>query len=92
MTLLALLFSLAGFSALALAMDRHHHARIGARPARLRKRLLQVAGSLALALSLAASVADFGPAYGPIVWLGLLTAGAAPVLLALTYAPPRRKP
>lgn len=92
MTLLALLFSLAGFAALALAMDRHHQARTGARPARPRKRLLQAAGALALTLSLTATIAGFGLAYGPIVWLGLLTAGAAPVLLALTYAPARRKP
>lgn len=92
MTLLVLLLSLAGFAALALAMDRHHHARTGARPVKSRKRLLQLAGSLALILSFAASVAAWGWAYGPIYWLGLLTAGAAPVLLALTYAPPRRKP
>nr|WP_295107890.1 DUF3325 domain-containing protein [uncultured Caulobacter sp.] len=92
MTLLALLLSLAGFTALALAMDRHHHTATGARPAKRRKRLLQLAGILALTLAFVVAIAAWGWAYGPIYWLGLLTAGAAPALLALTYAPPRRKP
>lgn len=92
MTLLVLLLSLAGFAALALAMDRHHHAVTHIRPAKRRKRLLQMTGSLALILALVVSIATWGAAYGPIYWLGFLTAGAAPVLLALTYAPPRRKP
>jgi hypothetical protein len=92
MTLLTLLLSLAGFAALAFAMDRHHLAMTRARPAKTRKRLLQLAGSLALILALATSVVAWGPAYGPIYWLGFLTAGAGPVLLALTYANPRRKP
>ena len=92
MTLLALILCLAGFAALAFAMDRHHHAVTHVRPAKPRKRLLQLAGSLALILALVVSIAAWGPAYGPIYWLGFLTAGAAPVLLALTYAPLRRKP
>ena len=92
MTLLALFLSVAGFAALAFAMDRHHLAWTGARPAKTQKRLLQAAGALALALSLVTSVGAFGSAYGPIVWLGLLTGGAAPVLLVLAYAPTRRKP
>jgi hypothetical protein len=46
---------------------------------------------LTLTLSFATSISAWGWAYGPIYWLGLLTAGAAPVLLALTYAPSRRK-
>jgi hypothetical protein len=91
MTLLALLLSLAGFAALAFAMDRHHHAFANARPAKTRKRWLQLAGTLALSLALVVSIIAWGPAYGPIYWLGFLTAGAAPVLLALTYATPRRK-
>jgi len=91
MTLLALLLCLTGFAALALAMDRHHHALVGVRPAKARKRWLQLAGTLVLILALVVSITAWGPAYGPIYWLGLLTAGAAPVLLALTYAP-RRKP
>jgi hypothetical protein len=96
MIVLALLFSLAGFAALALAMDRHHQAVHRTRPNRRRKRLMQLGGAAALILSLAASIVAWGPVYGGVGWLGVLTAGAAPVLLALTYAPHRlairRKP
>lgn len=96
MIVLALLFSLAGFATLALAMDRHHQAVHRTRPAKRRKRLMQLGGSAALVLSLITSVLAWGLAYGAIGWLGMLSAGAAPVLLVLTYAPHRlairRKP
>lgn len=96
MIVLALLLSLVGFAILALAMDRHHQAVHRARPDKRLKRLMQLGGAVALTLSLVASVLAWGPAYGPIGWLGVLSAGAAPVLLVLTYAPHRlairRKP
>lgn len=96
MIVLALLLSLVGFATLALAMDRHHQAVHRTRPTKTRKRLMQLGGSAALSLSLVASLVAWGPAYGWIGWLGVLSAGAAPVLLVLTYAPDRlairRKP
>ncbi|WP_184717812.1 DUF3325 domain-containing protein [Caulobacter sp.] len=96
MIVLALLLSLVGFATLALAMDRHHQAVHRTRPDKRRKHLMQLGGATALTLSLVASVVAWGPAYGVIGWLGVLSAGAAPVLLILTYAPHRlairRKP
>jgi len=96
MIVLAALLCLAGFVALCLSMTRHHEALIGGRPSAGRRLALRVAGWKALALGAWASVHAWGPAYGAIGWLGLLTLSAAVVLLTLTYwrprAPRRPKP
>ncbi|MFT4253515.1 MAG: DUF3325 domain-containing protein [Caulobacter sp.] len=93
MTVLAFVLCLAGFSALSLAMPRHHSALVGGPLSPRRRLALKAGGWTGLGASLAASLAAWGPAYGVIGWLGLLTAAAALVLLAQTYAPAlRRKP
>jgi hypothetical protein len=88
MTLLALTLAYAGFTALALAMHRHHEEVFGSRriPA-LRRRGLRVAGWALLAASFPAAVAGWGWTMGPVLWCGLLTAAAAPLVLLLPVAP-----
>lgn len=91
MTLVAFLLCLAGFTALSLAMPRHHAALIGGSPPPRRRLILKLAGWLGLALGLVASLIAWGLAWGVVGWLGVLTAAAAPVLLAQTWWP-RAKP
>ncbi|KAF1048254.1 DUF3325 domain-containing protein [Xylophilus sp.] len=88
--LAALGFSLGGFAALSLAMDRHYEdwAGRGQEPGRWRGPL-RLLGTAGVALSLAASVARQGWSVGWVLWAGVLTAGALALVLVLTYAPRR---
>lgn len=76
-----------GFTALGLAMDRHHEDSYGrgSSPGP-RRPWLRGAGALGLLLSLAACLAIKGPAQGWVLWLGVLTAGALGVVGVLSYA------
>lgn len=83
-----------GFTALALAMDRHFEDRYG-RAAKLgdgRRNGLRWGGSLALVLSLLASLASHGTSQGWVLWLGVLTGAALAVVVALAYMPRRKRP
>ena len=84
MVLLALLLSLAGFACLALAIERHHRQLLRRPLGEGRGRLLRLFGALALALCYGCIVADMGWALGSISWCGLLSLGAATVLLRLS--------
>lgn len=85
---LALALAYAGFTALCLAMERHHGEVFGSRriPAR-RRFLLRVAGWALLAASFPACIAYWGWVIGPVAWCGLLTAAVLPLALLLPYAP-----
>lgn len=80
-----------GFTALSLAMDRHHDNTFGRhRPPRAQRRFwLRAAGALGLLLSLLACLAVQGPTQGWVLWCGVLTAGVLPVVLVQAYAPQR---
>lgn len=89
MIVLAFSLAYAGFLALCLSMSRHYrdvfHRSLPDRTARM----LRGGGWILLAASLAASVAHSGGPVGTVLWIALLTAGAALVVLLLTYAPRR---
>lgn len=77
-----------GFTALGLAMDRHHEDSYGRGTSPgPRRPWLRGAGMLGLLLSLAACLAIKGPAQGWVLWLGVLTAGALAVVGMLSSAP-----
>jgi 4-hydroxybenzoate polyprenyltransferase len=81
-----------GFTALSLAMDRHHEASHGRdrMPAGRRRRgRLQLAGTLGLLSSLLACLAVQGATQGWVLWCGVLTVGALALVLLLAYAPAR---
>ena len=86
-TLLALLLSLAGFVALALAMERHHRQVWQRAPSRKQCMLLRCFGITGLGAALAACVAHAGWATGTVIWLGLMTVAALAVALVLSYRP-----
>nr|WP_222124946.1 DUF3325 domain-containing protein [Variovorax boronicumulans] len=79
----------AGFTALALAMDRHHEDCFGRgnSPSARRRRTLEAFGSVALALSLGAALAREGSTQGWVLWLGALTLAAVLVVGLLSYLP-----
>jgi hypothetical protein len=84
---LALVSSFAGFSILALAMNRHHKQIWRREPSRRRQWLLRLAGSWLLLSSLGLCQAQVGWASGLVWWTGLLTVAALLVILLLTYRP-----
>jgi len=87
MTIASLLLALSGLALLALAMNRHRDQMLG-KGAAVSMEALALArpvGGLLLALALAACVAAHGWSMGMLWWLGVLTAGTAPVALLLTY-------
>jgi hypothetical protein len=76
-----------GFTALALAMDRHfedYYGR-GKAPGPGWRHALRGAGTVALVLSLLASLASHGRSQGWVLWLGVLTAAALAVVVVLSY-------
>lgn len=86
MELAAFALAFAGFSALMLAMERHHRDVFGGKPARWRRRVLKVAGFAGLTLSLAACLMAQG-VIGLVEWVGVLAAGATLAVLGMTYRP-----
>lgn len=82
-----------GFTALALAMDRHFEDLFGRGKtlSGTRRNGLRAAGAAALVLSLQASLASHGSAQGWVVWLGILTAAALAVVLLLSYGLRKKK-
>ncbi|RYY73891.1 MAG: DUF3325 domain-containing protein [Comamonadaceae bacterium] len=78
--------SLAGMTALSLAMDRHHWQVTGRHDVPRRTVwVCRVAGAVLLAVSLWPCVAAWGPTVGFLAWWGFLTAGAAATVTLLTY-------
>lgn len=89
MEVLALATALLGFTAIALAMDRHYRPLKGASiPAGL-QRAARACGALMLGASTAICVALHGWAIGLTWALGLFALAATLVLLALTFWTPQ---
>lgn len=82
--------ALGGFTALGLAMDRHHEGAFGraSLPGRGR-RWLQAGGSAMLLLSLDASRSLQGASVGWVLWFGMLTLAALAVVAIFSYWPTR---
>lgn len=85
--LLALLLCYAGFTALCLAMDRHHLDLLGRKPSAARRRTMKVGGWLLLALSLWAAVAVRGWGLGLVEWFAVLMTSALMLVLLMPYRP-----
>ena len=83
----ACITAFAGFTALALAMDRHFEDLFGRGKSMgpAQRNGLRAAGTLALVLSLWACLASHGAGQGWVLWLGVLTAAALGVVLLLSY-------
>lgn len=84
MVFLALACAIAGFACLAIAMDRHARLMPGPLPRPARKAGLRSAGAIGIAAAYAFIAADMGWIMGTIAWFGLVSAGAAVVVLTLS--------
>lgn len=75
-----------GFALFALSQTRHwQHVTAGAPVQAPRKRALRIAGSLALAVSLACACRRDGPAFGALLWLLLLSVAAPLLVFTLSW-------
>lgn len=83
----AVLLSYAGFTALCLAMEKHHGELLRRKPTRVQRRMLGVAGWCLLAASLGAAVNAAGWAMGLVNWTAGLMAGAVLLVWLLPYQP-----
>ncbi|WP_313455543.1 DUF3325 domain-containing protein [Stenotrophomonas sp.] len=93
MSVVAWLLAVAGFTALALSMDRHHRDVFGALPTPKRRRGLRAVGWAAVLASVTCCIVGWGVAYGVIAGLGVMAAAAAPPLFWLSYrTAPRARP
>jgi hypothetical protein len=84
--LLAGLAALAGFTALCLAMPRHHRQLRKTAPRRRTQWLLRSTGAAGLALALLFSGQAWGWSIGPVAWLGLLTLAGLTLAFLLPLA------
>jgi len=87
MIALSLLLSFCAFSALSLAMNRHHQQVFGRAVTPRRQTLLRAAGALLLVLAIPPAVKGWGLSVGLAVWCVQLTLAAQAQLLLLTYRP-----
>jgi hypothetical protein len=91
MIVLAFFLSFAGWTVLAMAMNRHRRDMGWAPAADGVRALLRVAGGSLLAASLWASARHWGWSEGTVAWFGVLTVSAGFLVLALAFRPrPRR--
>lgn len=85
---LALAASCLGFACLALSLPRHWKDVTGElTPPPGRVTALRAIGYPALAVSLALTLLRDGASFGSVLWVLVLTAGAAAVALTLTWRP-----
>ncbi len=82
--LLILACAAIGFACLCAAMPRHHSAMAGRKLGTVEARTIRIAGWTGLIIALLVAIGVFGAAYGVLVWIGHLTAGAALTILWLT--------
>jgi hypothetical protein len=87
LTALALSLAYAGFTALCLAMHRHHRQVWHRDASRQSRAVFRIAGVSCLALSLPVCVAVWGGAIGTVAWFGVLTLAGSALGFLLPYAP-----
>lgn len=85
--LLSMSLAYAGFTAVCLAMERHHGSVWGRPPAGRTATTLRAAGFGLLALAAVPSVVALGGSAGIVAWFGFLTAAALVLIVLLPYAP-----
>ncbi len=89
MNIVSLLLTTAAFGLLGLATDAQHRRRFGRCPQAARRRLLRNGGWLALVGSVVPAILSRGSIFGPILWAGVVMAGAGIAFLVLNVIPAR---
>lgn len=89
MMIVCLLCAIASFALFGLATDHHHQRRLGKRLTPQPKRWLRSLAWAGVGLCLITAFGAQGAVYGPILWLGALSFGAAATFLFFNLAPVR---
>jgi hypothetical protein len=84
-----LIASYAGWTALALAMPRHHGQIWGRQPRPANQYGLRFGGSVLLALAFVACIQQWGLAIGSVAWIGALSASAICFVSLFAFTPHR---
>jgi len=87
MSIAAFCMAYAGFSALCMGMERHCEDCFGRALPRRGRAALRLAGALALAFSLYASVQVWGWGSGAAEWVGILTLAGLLLIWLIAYWP-----
>lgn len=87
MMLLAIALCYAGMAGLSLAMPRHYSQVSTAKLSASRARLLRIASTMLLIVSLWPAITMWGVVVGIVVWLGLLSVAALLWVGLLAYWP-----
>ena len=87
MTILCLLCAIGSFALFGLATDPHYQKRFGKRLTPEPKRRLRSLAWAGVGLCLAIAITAQGTIYGPVLWLGALSFGAATAFLILNLSP-----
>ena len=87
MTVVAFIAAIAAFALFALSTDPHAAAWLHARPSPLARRRRRAGAWALLAIAFALSVAARGWVFGPVIWSGIVMAGAGVVFLVLNLSP-----
>lgn len=85
--LLAALCSYLGFALIALSQERHWEHVTGRAEAPARPRLSVALGTVLLFIALLLSIRSQGASFGSLLWVMLVSAGAAAVSLTLSWRP-----
>ena len=84
---LPLTLAYAGLTALAMAMNRHHQAALGARPPAARLRAFRIIGWVLMALMVASCLRLWPTGLALSMALGLVTLAGLPLVFLLPYRP-----
>lgn len=87
MIVMAFIAAIAAFALFALSTDPHAAAWLHARPGPSARRRRRIGAWALLALAFVLSVAARGWVFGPVVWTGIVMAGAGVVFLVLNLSP-----
>ncbi|NBA95035.1 DUF3325 domain-containing protein [Pseudomonas sp. R5(2019)] len=81
------MFSYAGFAALCLAMEKHHHDLLGRKSSPRQRLWLRVSGWALLLLALTIAVRDQGWAMGLVFFTAAIMASAVVLVFLMPYWP-----
>ena len=89
MIALAFILLTAAFLTMGLADRQHSQKRLPRRPTPEMARKMRLAGWALIAISFPLAIAAKGWFFGPVLWSGLVMAGAGTAFLALNFLPDR---
>lgn len=91
MILLTFISAIFAFAAFSLSTDEHYGKRLHGRLSLARKRQFRAAAWAGLALCFGFAIGARGWIFGPVLFFGVISFGAALIFLSLNFAPARKE-